>query len=525
MELNRWLNDSLGRDKQMKRAETNLRKYMSRLNIHQTMLALWEVQRLQEGVDDKTSPRISGLPRGGLGRNFFDRKPHIVPWIIEQMINIISIYGYEHKPTGRDVNPLQWDNLERFYQLVQAYNNARDGVLLQTNDVFETMSRIGRQQFPWQDGSLGLPIMEMYATLYLGEACNKACRDKHQISANEFLSYGFLLVTHFNSSPYLQLPYDLSALGGEQRILKTVLDRYSSSTHDFYRGCGTLRQNDKLWEYSKSQLRKKPIIRQGHGKYFCPMPKLIQFRSTSGLISETSYNGDAINEVGNNFEKYCYNKLMMAFPKVEVKAEETYGTRKKPKKTPDIRLYEETSLSLIIECKATLLLFEDKFKNINLDNLPKKSNRIVKGILQVWRYVNNSRHRNTPDNNVADDCKGLVLTLEEWIIMDKDRHALLLKKAHEIADSESIPKSARINIIITSIKDFIHILEHSTFDEFISCLETAASPDFNGYILKNVFTEIYKDRAQMRDLLSEEILNQKIWYWKAIRTEHTSKSP
>ena len=457
MKLNDWLNSSGGAEDQLKRTEFNLRKYISRLNKHETMLALWEVQRLQI-AEGNTPSMIRGLPRGGLGHNISDGKPYFLPWMIEQIVNIISIFGYDHNRNGQGIDVFQWNNIAQLYNLVRNYNNARSGVFLTRNDVFETLSKIGRQQFPWQDGSLGTSIMEMYATLYLGPACNKACQNKHQINVNDFLSYGFLLLGHFNSSPFLNLPYDLSIIGGDQETLKAVLSRYSSSVEEFNRSCRIVRRVDRLGEYSKSQLRMKPIIKLADERYFCPMPKLLQFRITSGLISETSYDGKAINEVGDNFERYSFNKFKKAFPKVSSKNEEVYGTRKKPKKTPDIRVFDDKSLCLIIECKATLLLFEDKFEKVNLDVLPKKSEQIIKGILQVWRYVRYSNGGLTPDKNVNEDCKGLVLTLEDWISMDKGRHDLLLKEAHEIADTEGIPISSRIDTIVTSIKDFMYIL-------------------------------------------------------------------
>ena len=516
MSLNNWLNNSLEANDRLSRAETNLRKYVSRLDKQQVMLAFWEVQRLQTG-DDKTPSRIRGLPQGGLGKSIAEGKPYFFPWMIEQSINIISIFGSDHNHRGQNIDVFQWSNLAQLYNLVRNYNDARSGVFLKTNDVFENMSKIGRQQFPWQDGSLGTPMMEMYATLYLGQACNQACQSKYQISANDFLAYGFLLLAQFNSAPFLQLPYDLSILGGEQDVLKVVLKRYSLSSRDFNQGCRTLRKNDKFGEYSKSQLRKKPIIRLADGKYFCPMPKLLQFRITSGLISETSYDGNAINEVGDNFEKFSFEKFTQAFPDETSKSEEVYGTKNRSKKTPDIRIYKDDSLDLIIECKATLLLFEDKFEKVNLESLPKKSEQIIKGILQVWRYSRDSHKGVTPDKNISNDCKGLVLTLEEWIVLDEGRHQLLLSKAHKLADAEGIPEFARIKTTITSIKDFLYILEHATLEEFLECLEAALNPKFNGYVLQSIFRETHKDKVRIRDLFSEEVLNQKIWYWRDVR--------
>ena len=518
MRLNDWLNNSDGIDRRLRRNELNLRNYVSRLEKHETMLALWEVQRLQVGID-KSPPRIVGLPIGGLGASIAEGKPYFPPWVIEQIINIVSIFGNSGNRRDRLIDVFQWENLAQLHNLVRNYNDARTGAFLKTNDVFENLSKIGRQQFHWQDGSLGLLFLEMYATLYLGDACNRACKDRHQISADEFLSYGFIIFSGFSASPYIELPYDLSIIDGEQKTLKTVLNRYSLSTRDFNQNCRILRRQDSLGEYSKSQLRMKPIIRLADGRYFCPMPRLIHFRITSGLISETSYSGAAINEVADNFEMFSFNKFSMAFPETLPRKEETYGTKQRPKKTPDIRAFEGESLRLIIECKATLLLFEDKFENVDLENLPKKSEQIVKGILQVWRYVRDSYEGLTPDEKLGDDCSGLILTLEDWVLMDRDRYDLLLERANELADEEKIPNLARVDTAITSIKDFLYILQHATFSEFLKCLNLAKKSEFNGYILRNVFREMHGDRTPVRDLSSEETINQKVWYWERTRTE------
>jgi len=231
------------------------------------------------------------------------------------------------------------------------------------------------------------------------------------------------------------------------------------------------------------------------------------------MISETNYSGAAVNEVGSNFELYCNNKITAAFPQKQIRTEQVFGTRKKPKRTPDIRVSEKAILELIIECKATLLLFEDKFEKVNVQSLPNKSDQIVKGFLQVWRYIRDSKQDLTPDKNISPQCKAIVLTLEEWIVMDKNRHDLFLKKAHELADAERIPVEARITTIVTSVKDYFHILERATFDEFLECIDSATNPEFNGFILQNVFKEIYGDGTFFRSLVDTKVLDEKIWYW------------
>lgn len=512
MKFDQWINKSVSADERLKRAQLNLRVILKKFNKHKTMLALWEVQRLQNRGDSSPA-RIRGLPIGGLGQSGSDGKPFIFPWMIEQTINIVSIYGHDYNSNERTLDPFEWNNLANLHNSIREYNDARSGVFLKESSVFETMSRIGRQQFHWQDGSLGESVMELYASIYLGDVCDQACRDIHKIGASDFLSYGFIIFAHFNSSPYLEMPYNLSNLDGDQEILRAVLQRYSLPLTKFYQGCRVLRKGDPFGEYSKSQLRMKPIIRVGGGKYFCPAPSMLQFRFTSGLISETSYNGDAVNEVAKNYENYCFEKISKAYPDVRMAQEEEYGTKKKSKRTPDIRVYIGGALKIIIECKATLLPYEDKFENVKLDQLPQKAKQITKGILQVWRYIRNVREGIAPDSEVADSCKGIVLTLEEWITIDMGRHDLLLDEAHKIADAENIPRVYRIETVVTSIKDLNYVLERSMFDEFIGCLDIAKSPDFNGYLLQNVFRETYGNRSAVRELMSDQALKKNIWYW------------
>lgn len=498
--------------------EVSIRKMVGKLHKKTSLKVLWEVYRLTNEPNPYTAKSnfISNLPIEGIGTKFTD-KYFVPPWQIEQAANIIAIYASDYSKKGY-IDFQNWVQISKLFNLIYEYNNEISKVVLEDKSVFITLAQIGSQQMHWQDGSLGLDAMSRFSYLYSGEECNKICIEKYGISAVDFYSYGFLLVAQFHSNPIIQLPYDLSIIGGSNETLKIALKQFSLPISDLRSKTSSMRMEDKIGEYSKSIFRQYPILKENQFQYFCINPAFLILRITSGLISEISGdNGNVRNEVGRRFEKYLQLLLDSSFTENSISAEETYGPRRAKNNTPDLRVYDaEKKLSIIFECKSTRLNFESKFDPEKLENLPDRSDEIIKGFTQVWRYVDHCNNKTGLDL-LSDNVMGVVVTLEPWIQLNEGRYEKIIQLAHERADRMKLSKNCRIKVVLASIGELEYILQRVTFRNFQELLLKAENPKFNGYMLQNIFSSNNADSKIINKFDNEEILSENIWYWKAVR--------
>ena len=499
----------------MIRGEANLLKLVRSLEVRTALNSIWEIQRLAFDVGTKRS-FLRNLPKGGLSATIAENKI-VFPWVIEQMANVICCSGSDYQPRKTYLDNADWKIWANFYNRMLSYNNNRSGLFLKNNDIFVTLSKIGHQQFPWQDGALGLTSMARFAFIYCGPHCNANALKQHNLNAEDFLAYGFILVSQFYKNPHMSLPYDLEIVGGDNKKLKAVLERFSISSRNLRSKSRSLRKTDILGEYAKSILRKHPIIKFPDSTYFCPLPQLLIFRITSGLISEISGGaGQVRDEVGESFERYVQKICESCFPKIDLKPEENYGSRKAIQHTPDIRLYED-GLKIILECKATRINFRSKFELDSSEDLPDRIEEISKGFVQIWKYIYDINIGKAPDKDYNSNIYGSVVTLDTWIQLDKDRHQRILEKANKIADDKGLPADCRIKVIVPSIKDIEFVAQRSTFGQLCECFKKAEDGKFSGYMLFNIFGELFPD-AELGNLIpNEEILSERIWYWKEAR--------
>lgn len=280
-----------------------------------------------------------------------------------------------------------------------------------------------------------------------------------------------------------------------------------------------MRRNALLSEYSKSFLRQYPIIKENNFSYFSVNPSFITLRFTSGLINEISGDKGVVrNEVGHRFETYTSMLLQSSFRGRAIKSEEQYGSRKARKHTPDLRVYSDNNeLQVIVECKSTRLNFESKFDSEQLKNLPHRSDEIIKGFLQIWKYIFDLKNDKAVEKKLAKISYGLVVTLEPWIQLTEGRYQKLLSAAHAEADKKNIPRGCRIKVILTSIGELEFILPRAKYDDFLITMDKAKEPEFNGYMLLNVFTENFPIAKLEQKFDTTEIFSDTIWYWDTVK--------
>jgi hypothetical protein len=214
-------------------AEKNLKRYLLSLERKSSLKILWEINRLvsEKHPENSKSKIIYNLPASGIS-NVPNGGPYVTYWQLEQAANLISIFSKDYSPKRGFFDFRDWHRISDLFVLMNRYNEAASGKFLKTDDVFVSLARIGAQQMIWQDGSMGGNALARYAYIYSGNECSKLCNSKFELDAQDFFSYGLILLSQFHRNCHLNIPYDMEVIGGENSKLKKILNLFSISMRD-----------------------------------------------------------------------------------------------------------------------------------------------------------------------------------------------------------------------------------------------------------------------------------------------------
>lgn len=213
-----------------------------------------------------------------------------------------------------------------------------------------------------------------------------------------------------------------------------------------------------------------------------PVPPLILQRITSGLYFDIVGGRGAVwADVGERFERYCLRYLDAMLPAHQVEGEARYGPKGRGFDTPDILVSDESGIRLTIECKAKRMPVEARFSGDPVSNASDAYAEIAKGVFQVWRFFSHAR-RGLYQRPVANDCLGMVVTADPWLVMGQKLHPEVMAIAAEMADAKDAEISAadRRRVPVVLIDDLEYLLQHAADRELFDRLE-ALSADPTGW--------------------------------------------
>jgi hypothetical protein len=181
-----------------------------------------------------------------------------------------------------------------------------------------------------------------------------------------------------------------------------------------------------------------------------------------------------LNEANDRFEEYCMayiDSLMERFKVIR-----TY--RYEPKKgasvdTPDLLVKDGEKIVLAVECKATKLTYLAQFAEDPFEAEKKQYLQIANGILQLWRFFSHVR-RGLVKETVDADTSAMVLTLDSFLMMNRELKATIIEEATSLAEKEGgIAAEDRRHIIFCPIHDLEGVLSVSSEDSFLARLKAA----------------------------------------------------
>ncbi|MBL4616649.1 MAG: hypothetical protein JKY46_03060 [Robiginitomaculum sp.] len=477
---------------------------------------IWAIDALGRG----NSPDVSNIfrhPPEAKGAKIGD-KYAIFPWDMEDLINVELVTPKKFGKKNRTWNCKDWSVFAELHSRLKTYHDLQHST---SDSAIDLLSVIAHKQFSWQRGYLHYNLFYRSAYLYGGDAAQKHMKDTLGFSLNNFSLCGFLLISHFLGNPWAKLPPNISEFPQvSSETMRAVISHISKPIDELRSHAKVLRKNKPYHTYSPSILRQFPCAEFSNSQLTCPLIDLLVARVTEGVYYDVISGSTSIhNEIGSRFESYSLRYLQKSFSSFEVLPEIEYGSRRKPIKSPDIIVKQDEEIVLLVECKATRMPLDIKFKLTNESKASDKFKEIAKGVCQIWRCYSDIRLGRLNDCYISDNALGLVLTLEDWTTLNRGMMTQIMEAANTLADKNSdITVADRKTIAICHIDNFESLLRDSNEDTFLNTIRKQEANDFGGWNLLSIHERKYPKTKENKPFPFKEELGDVLPWYKILQT-------
>ncbi len=476
--------------------------------------AIWAIDRNQN--------------KGNSGFQYFNKQPkeitttditsnvYLHKFHLENLMNFSLMVPFkEGTNKTRVFNFKEWNAIAELHNTYKDYIDALAGTFLDEHSIHLAMRRIMYQQNIWQDGSSGKSAYYRFANLILGENIREHFVSKIEIEPIDYLSHIFILWAHFQKNSILETPYNCSAVGISNEGFENTLTHLSTSIEWLERNTRSFRGRDPFNEYAPSVFSEFPIIKIDNNRYVCALPDLILFRLTNYFhLDMREAEGGVRNSFSENFEEFIIKISSELFRSFKVIGEFEYKTGKKGnnRKSPDVLFIEKNNILVVVECKTTGVGFEAKYNQSGSSELPKRSEDIIKGFTQIWRFNQDVTQGLVPEMKFSEKSFGILLTLEHWFVDYEE----LYSKAVQLAETKEIAKESRIPILIMPVSEFEIISKNLSEKDFLSLLEISNQSKYHGWFVSKVMKDEMKEAVREKEYNMDSKLSEISDLWKYI---------
>jgi len=398
--------------------------------------------------------------------------------------------------------------------------NVEYGIHNKRGDIFVEMGRIAARQFDWQRGYANVAQFYRNAFVYGQGQCATYFEQKNGVTLNRFSKIGFMLYAYLNNYAVARPDSSWSELGVTSEEVEKVLALVAMPFPEAVKLARRRREKNIPTAHRASILRQSPCLRFGENneRIRAPLPELILERVTSGVFYDVVGGGGPIrDDYGKRFEEYCMQYLSGMLPAFDWRSEFKY--RKKPNTfdTPDILCSKHNTLIVAFECKATRMSLEAMFGK---DPIVERGYQdLTKAVFQIWRFFSHCR-RGTTGQTISNEAVGVVLTLDNWLVLASTLREKVLEAAVEMANEKDpeISKADRRPIVFVAVPDLELTLSLATEDTFLEALQKSNTKKFEGWRLDGVVAELIKDKeCRERDYPFADDIQKILPWWNDFR--------
>lgn len=507
-----------------------LNKHLSCAGCEEFIQLLWATHILQTENPGPARKFFlpETIPNGAMSAKM-PSEHSIHKWEIETLANeLMTVPKAKPKKNG-PTRTLRWDHFGAARDCVnwlRKLENVEYRVQKKREDIFVEMGRIAARQFDWQRGFVNIPQFFRNAFVYGQGPCAAQFEKAHGITLNRFSQIGFMLfvsLTNFpivrNDKSWMKMAVDWEEVERVLALIAMPFPKAAALARDRRRK--TIHTADK-----PSILRQAPCLRFGENgeRIRAPLPELILERVTSGVFYDVVGGGGPIrDDYGRRFEDYCARYLAETLPGFEWEREFSY--RKKPNNldTPDMLCKQSDRISVAFECKATRMSQEAMF---GLNPIEARGYQdITKAIFQLWRFFSHCR-RGYTGKIANDDAVGVVLTLDNWLVLADTLRKQVLVDAEKMAAEKDagISETDRKPIVFVAVPELERMLSKSTEVTFLQALKSSNTEKYRGWRLDGVHDDLVAGTAHPnRDYPFADELGKLLPWWDELGEERSDR--
>lgn len=508
-----------------------LNKLLSRAGNEEFIQLLWAVHILQSENPDPARKFIlpKTIPDGAISAKM-PSEFSVHKWEIETLANeLMTVPKAKPKKNG-PTRTLRWDHFGAATDCVnwlRKLENVEYRVQKKREDIFIEMGRIAARQFDWQRGFVNIPQFYRNAFVYGQGPCAVQFEEAHGTTLNRFSQIGFMLFVSLTNFPVVRNDKSWVEMGVEWEEVERVLALIAMP---FPKAAALARDRRRKTIHTADKpsiLRQAPCLRFGvtGERIRAPLPELILERVTSGVFYDVVGGGGPIrDDYGRRFEDYCARYLSETLPGFEWEREFSY--RKKPNNldTPDILCKQGDRIEAAFECKATRMSQEAMF---GINPIEARGYQdITKAVFQLWRFFSHCR-RGYVERAVSDDAVGVVLTLDNWLVMADTLRKQVLADAEKMAREKDadISEADRKSIVFVAVPELERTLSVSTEATFSQALKQANTEKYWGWRLDGVHNDLIKATSHpKRKYPFSDELGQLLPWWDELGEERAKRT-
>ncbi|WP_349295271.1 hypothetical protein ABEB22_18485 (plasmid) [Thioclava sp. 'Guangxiensis'] len=417
-------------------------------------------------------------------------------WELETLINELMIIPKMQVRQNKITRQMRMDHFGVMGNCINRLRKLEDvehRVLKHREDVFVDLGRIAARQFEWQAGFNDIARFYRNAFVYGQGPCAAYFEKTYGITLDRFSEIGFILYSNFRLRAVAGYNNAWKKLGIEKEEFEKVLTLIALPYSKAAKQASRLRPKTVHVADRPSILRQFPCIRFGEEceRLRAPLPELILERITSGVFYDVvkSTDGKIRDDYGRRFEDYCFKYLETTLDQFSWDREFKYSFRKNMVHTPDILCSSGGKIQIAFECKAKRMSQSAMFGINPLSDGGYQE--LAKAVFQLWAFFSRCR-RGYIKRELKDDTVGVVLTLDNWLVMAESlrREVLSMAKSMAAEKDPEISEHDMKPIVFVTIQELERTLSTASEASFIQACHLENTRGFKGWRLDSIHRKI-----------------------------------
>ncbi|WP_423415659.1 hypothetical protein RLW55_04060 [Hyphomicrobium sp. B1] len=473
------------------------RKVISELSFEDSFAATWAFSQAKQLRNFSFPTDVERHP------SFMEdgpRQPY--PWQLETVLREVVLRGADVSVKGKSLK--KWTDLANAVNALRALEDAIHEPILGADNVLLEMLRVGHQQFLWQQ----LPNRAMtarYYRIFKDPEIDALCEKTTRLSVHKIYAIGSALWGHYSSKAFLKLPWSSRNSVITNEDIVAFIELCGIEVYELRQIIRASHKLDDTFPYDNRFVRAWPLIsfrKCGEEILACPLPTLLFWRFTSGLYYDLTCNDAFFNAFGASFQRYVGDVFARALAgtSLEARAEEKYGTKKKPKDTVDWTVLGADA-AVFVECKSKRLSIDAKTNLVSREALERDLGILADAICQTYKTIAEYKADRYPTLRFDENRKiyPVVVTLENWfphgqLVADEIERQLKIK-----LDEANIPRDVLVEMpyVLASCDEVEEVAQIIAQVGIRTFFERRQDERYRGWLLDSFISDAFGDERRV----------------------------